>query len=381
MSNFSIYFSLLLLVCACQTTAKNERRTPASDASYTEYRNEGFSDPEIQQFLAANVKLKDGIEGVAKISGTSPYRGFHYKQHGCLKGTLNVLSGEDYRAGIFGKASPGSYKIWARFSNGIPYNLPDAIPDFRGFAIKVIDAPGKQLLLDRQNQHIQDFVMMNSPTIIFKKPSEPVELITAFASLKNPETEIKSVFDVLEHLQSSELSSTVGALRKNPNLALPIPSLLTQNYWSAGALKIGSDNVRLRVGRCGKFTMPTIPDVLEHDFLGKKLHSDMLDSDKGYTLCMYASPTSDIEGDGDDAYAGLGKETKIATIFFPQQDTEAPGRREYCDSLAFTPWNGVQDHEPLGTMMRYRRFAYEMSQVMRGAALHANISADYDKVR
>ncbi|WP_273499984.1 hypothetical protein [Paracoccus sphaerophysae] len=33
--------------------------------------------------------------------------------------------------------------------------------------------------------------------------------------------------------------------------------------------------------------------------------------------------------------------------------------------LAFSPWNGVEGHRPLGSIMRIRRHVYQMSQDRR----------------
>lgn len=35
------------------------------------------------------------------------------------------------------------------------------------------------------------------------------------------------------------------------------------------------------------------------------------------------------------------------------------------DGLAFSPWHGVASHRPLGSIMRARRAAYEMSAQFR----------------
>ena len=37
------------------------------------------------------------------------------------------------------------------------------------------------------------------------------------------------------------------------------------------------------------------------------------------------------------------------------------------DGLSFSPWHAIEDHRPLGNVMRARRFAYEASAAFRGS--------------
>jgi len=52
----------------------------------------------------------------------------------------------------------------------------------------------------------------------------------------------------------------------------------------------------------------------------------------------------------------------------PPQDAYSPARRVYGDDvLSFNPWQGVEAHRPLGSIMRSRRAAYEASSARRHA--------------
>jgi hypothetical protein len=45
----------------------------------------------------------------------------------------------------------------------------------------------------------------------------------------------------------------------------------------------------------------------------------------------------------------------IGTLHFPRQNTFSPARRVYSDDvLSFSPWHGVKEHQPLGSIMRVR---------------------------
>ena len=57
--------------------------------------------------------------------------------------------------------------------------------------------------------------------------------------------------------------------------------------------------------------------------------------------------------------------TTVATLTIPPQDFDSFERREICENLFFTPWNGLKDHRPLGGINRMRRVVYEASSSFR----------------
>src|SRR5262249_16032056 len=114
---------------------------------------------QIQQWNAA--RHRDGVT----------LRGFHAKNQACLRGALNVVAPSDdgldlpaeARFGIF--ASPRSYPICLRLSNGVASLHHDALPDVRGLAIKVmgVQNSGTKLREDPSTSTTQDFLTTNSP--------------------------------------------------------------------------------------------------------------------------------------------------------------------------------------------------------------------------
>ncbi|MFO0670598.1 MAG: hypothetical protein U0235_13365 [Polyangiaceae bacterium] len=44
---------------------------------------------------------------------------------------------------------------------------------------------------------------------------------------------------------------------------------------------------------------------------------------------------------------------------------EAAAREGECNAQAFTPWNGLAAHRPLGNIMRVRRVVYDASAAAR----------------
>ncbi|MFL4149784.1 catalase, partial [Escherichia coli] len=54
------------------------------------------------------------------------------------------------------------------------------------------------------------------------------------------------------------------------------------------------------------------------------------------------------------------------TLSFDAQETFSDARRVWADDvLAFSPWNGIEAHRPLGSIMRIRRHVYQASSGRR----------------
>jgi hypothetical protein len=62
----------------------------------------------------------------------------------------------------------------------------------------------------------------------------------------------------------------------------------------------------------------------------------------------------------------LSPQQPVGNLTFPAQDAYSPGRRVYADDvLSFNPWHCIEEHRPLGSIMRVRIKAYEMSSRFR----------------
>jgi hypothetical protein len=56
----------------------------------------------------------------------------------------------------------------------------------------------------------------------------------------------------------------------------------------------------------------------------------------------------------------------VATLTIPSQDAYSPARRVFADDvLSFNPWHCIDEHRPLGSIMRARIKAYEASSAFR----------------
>src|SRR5512141_3466053 len=78
-----------------------------------------------------------------RASGGRPARALHTKGNAGVRAELTVLPDlpDHARQGLF--ASPGTYQALVRYSNGSNVRQPDAKPDVRGVAVKVLGVKGE----------------------------------------------------------------------------------------------------------------------------------------------------------------------------------------------------------------------------------------------
>ncbi|MBL8032376.1 MAG: hypothetical protein JNJ69_01660 [Leptospiraceae bacterium] len=62
---------------------------------------------------------------------------------------------------------------------------------------------------------------------------------------------------------------------------------------------------------------------------------------------------------------------RVGTLTLPVQDLEGAEYEKFAatvEKMKFDPWNAIEEHQPLGNIMRARKHAYYVSQKERGAA-------------
>ena len=80
-----------------------------------------------------------------------------------------------------------------------------------------------------------------------------------------------------------------------------------------------------------------------------------------------AMPVEDMSVEWDE---GVSKPIPVATLTIGVQDLDSPEGRalaEECEAMAFSPWNALAEHRPMGGINRLRQAVYLASQAKRGA--------------
>jgi hypothetical protein len=329
-------------------------------------------------------------------------RGVHPKDHGCVRATFTVLKDlpPEYRVGVF--ADPGRrFQAEIRFSNAAAVVEADSALDkervvhgSRGMAVKLHGVGGARLVPD-DGEDTQDFLMINQPVFAFANTadyrilSEAIEdddrNILAFfkAMFTNADPAVQkraaATKQIIERIGSNSMApeplpATPPPL---PAYAFQVPPLspFDNRYFSAAPFLFGD-------GQVAKFgATPVAP---ERGDLGKDL-GDYLQAalkkrlsagqDIAFEFQVQKRPAEGLDVDVDIENAcSLWDESKhsfltVATITIPPQDVDA--RKEECEKLVFSPWHGLVEHRPLGSINRLRRAVYEKSAALRGCPVRA----------
>jgi hypothetical protein len=316
-------------------------------------------------------------------------RGVHPKDHGCVKASFTVKSDlpEAYRVGVF--AEPGKkYDAWIRFSNAaqlVSADFGKGGASSRGMAIKLMGVNGATLL-DEPGAKTQDFLLINQPMFAFADVSTYLKVTQLQLRLNDDSDKIfKTLFGVLPDPGFPPIAPmTPEEIRKTQAIAQTIGSSklgnpLDAQYFSAAPFLFGKDRVaKFSAAPRGSPNTP-FPATLSDNFLREALKKSLDVTNKDAKPAEFVFQVQ-IRPDGlkfddpafpiEDASAewkadGAAKFQDVAVIAIPPQDFDNPLRITECEHLAFTPWHGLDEHQPLGGINRLRLGVYTASSKRR----------------
>jgi len=245
------------------------------------------------------------------------------------------------------------------------------MPALYGMAIKVLGVIGNKLLSGDEG-HNQDFLLVNHPVMPFGN------VVSYWAFQQRMEKLAESSSDVQPATteKPSEPAGMVDALESLPAslravAAVPYSHILGATFHSMAALRFGSYVAKLSVAPLSNsvrsLTGSPVPDG---DSALRDLVVDFFRKDSAEYELRAQLLTDLREMPIEDASVqwpeDLSPHQPIAKLTFPAQDPYSPARRVYADDvLSFNPWHCIEEHRPLGSIMRIRIKAYEMSSSFR----------------
>ncbi|MFZ6762412.1 catalase family protein [Pseudoroseomonas sp. WGS1072] len=302
-------------------------------------------------------------------------RGVHAKSHGLVKGEMTVSEGlpAELAQGLF--ATPGRYAVVMRFSTNPGDLLDDSITVPRGLALKVLDVPGARLPGAESGRN-QDFVMANAPAFAAADPKAFAGSLSLLARTTDQPQGLKKVASAVLRGAEKVVEAVGGesALLKSLG-GHPGTSILGETFWTQVPLRHGAYVAKLSVA-------PVAPELLA--LAGSKVptsgHPDALRDQVRAHLSAHGGAwevrvqlmTNPETMPVEDASVAWPEEESpyvaVARITAsPQPGWDAALSREIDDGMAFSPWNGLEAHRPLGGIMRSRRPTYEQSARFRAA--------------
>jgi hypothetical protein len=329
--------------------------------------NREYPDPDEAKLIEEMVKV--AVERMKPQQGRIR-RGQHAKATGCVRGVFRIREDvpDDFRHGVFHR--PGqSFQAIVRFSNSSETIAPDGNVAARGMAIKLLDMDGTPTIPGTDNR-CQDFLTVNQPVFPFATPAEYVKLFEIRA--------MPLVGDLLAAgwfalVHPRHLAGALKILSKTVTSPL-------MTYWSGSPYWLGPPGTT--GGRAVKYSFvplfektapPGDPESKADDYLSQALGRYLRNRPAVFEFRVQpqtdpvAMPVEDTSVEWDER---VSKPIPLATLTLGVQDLDSPDGRalaEECEAMAFSPWNALAEHRPMGGINRLRRAVYLASQARRGA--------------
>ena len=295
----------------------------------------------------------------------------HVKTHGYAQGEFRVLPNlpEELAQGLF--EHDGVYPAVVRFSNAASHAQPDAIPDGRGMAIKVLGVEGDVVLADEQRGQTQDFVMINHPVFFARNVKDYLRLE-----------------QVLVEADDSSLATLKGGLTGgdwNPlhwhwremlavgRIAGQLPAHPASNtYFSMAPIRFGKYVAKYRAKPAGD-RHDSYLDLVKRlgsqaDAMRLALEETLQTQEVRFEFQVQlrtSEQTMPIEDATVEWPESESPYRTVAHLLLPRQEIELLRQQDAYQNLSFSVWHALAAHRPLGGINRVRRWAYPLSSAWR----------------
>ena len=287
-------------------------------------------------------------------------RALHRKQLTAAQGQLEVLADLPAfaRQGLF--ATPGSFDVRVRLSNGGMERASDSTPDVRGFAISVSGVQGDSALGNCPARN-QDFTLINQEAFGFPKSEEFVGFVVAAASGKGA---------LLKYLISRYglLGGPKRLLKLAGNLCKPFAGFASEPLFSAAPMACGPYAVRVRLlpASSNGAAAPDGNGDWGADFAARLSRQGLQ-----WELQLQPFVNETITPIEDASVNWPSPYTTVARLTLPVQDSasaQSQALLREVEAAVFDPWQALAAHRPLGDVQRARKVVYFESQKGRKAA-------------
>lgn len=318
--------------------------------------------------------FKEILDTTSKDYGHA-VRSVHAKAHGIAKGMLTVKSGlpPELAQGLF--ATPGEHEAILRISTNPGDILDDSIGLPRGFALKVLGVEGARVA-GSESDTTQDFIMVNGPVFGAPDPkafAKNLKLLAkttdkAEGAKKLLSSVLRGVEATLEAvgLPSATLQQLGGAPNVHP---------LGETYYGQTAFRYGDHIAKFALFPVSPALTQLTGDIVNAtadrpDALREVVGEVMIEQGGTWELRVQlntdldAMPVEDPTQQWDEKASPF---VTVATLVAPPQMTWTPGETDRVDdALAYSVWNSLDAHRPLGGVNRARKDTYTFSQDYRG---------------
>ncbi len=300
-------------------------------------------------------------------------RSVHAKSHGVLRGRLKVIDRLPpmLAQGIFAK--PATYPVAMRLSTLPGDILDDSVSTPRGLALKVVGVEGARLP-GSEGEEVQDFVMVNAPAFAAGTAKEFVGNLKLLAATTDKAEGAKKVLSAINRgaeavieafgLKSSMISTMGGQAETH---------ILGETFYSQVPILYGEYIAKVSVAPIAPALTALTKAPLDVSGKPNGLREAVREffAFQGGEWELRVQLCTDIDKMPIENAAKIWPENEspyiaVARITAPPQDSwSAEAVQAIDEGLAFGPWNGIDAHRPLGSVMRARNAAYAQSAQFR----------------
>jgi hypothetical protein len=298
--------------------------------------------------------LRDNAAAAPSLPGRAR-RAQHAKHHGCVAATFSVRDDipQDLRRGLF--AQVASYPAVVRFSNG--RQPDDRRGDAHGMAIKLLGVPGRKLLEGEETQTAQDFVLVDSE-VFFNGRLDIYEAINRGLLQPGRGVFAKLRFGLWLVLRLPLLFRILRFASRRPT------SPLTQSYFSTTPYALGDKAVKwvaqpASTRHARSLVTPNgLAEALRRDLSKEAFIFD-------FGVDVQTDPRTQPIEDPTVPWTAAPKQRRVwlARVEIASQPVDPQAR--LAEDIAFSPWHGLIEHEPLGLINQVRKPVYRKLAIRR----------------
>lgn len=318
-----------------------------------------YPQPGEEKIAAEIVKLlKDQMTRMypSLPDGMKQLRQVHAKMNGLVKAEFKVEAdiSSELKVGLF--KEPKTYPAWIRFSNGETHVLSDKKKDFRGFAIKVLNVPGKKLDANHPDIPEHDFIMMNRKIFISGDVKHFAKILFVVTTPKKLSTFPKKAFIFLNSIPVLIRAFKGKIANKNPG---------ERKYFSTTPYRFGHPSKAVKYGVFPSPHNQLLNPDNSKDLLRENLAATLKEHQLVYDFCIQFQEDPEKMPVENPTVQWNSPFHKVATIRIPVQDFDTDERNELGEDIAFNPWHCLPEHQPLGNFNRVRKIIYEEMYTFR----------------
>jgi hypothetical protein len=319
------------------------------------------------------IKTLLGISKTTFRDSGHAMRSVHAKSHGLLRGELQVLPGlsKVLAQGIF--ARPGSWPLVIRLASTPGDILDDSVSTPRSMAVKVIGVQGERLG-GSANARTQDLVLVTGAAFGAPTAKKFLSTLKLLAHTTDKAPKLKNALSavlrgtekVVEALGGE--SGTIKAIGGYPET-----HILGETFYSQAPILFGPYMAKVAVAPVSPELVKLINSPLNVNGKPNGLREAVVAffSEHAAVWEVRVQLCVDLESMPiEDSSVPWPQVTSpylpVARIMVPRQLAWSEARSKAIDDgMSFSPWHGIAAHRPIGSIMRVRKLAYEMSAKFR----------------